>query len=185
MQLKSIMLAAGVLALSAGAAAAATVTNDLNLRSGPGTGYGVITSMPAGAYVDVLDCSGSWCRVDWQGTVGYASASYLAGGGGGGYAVVPPPPVYYGAPATVFSFGFGSGPRYYGHRGSHHYRNNYRQSNRHDRGHYRNRGGNHDGSNYRRGGNHDGSSYRGGGSSRGDSGAVQRAIRNLSGNRNR
>lgn len=132
MQLKSIMLAAGVLALSAGAAAAATVTNDLNLRSGPGTGYRVITAMPAGANVDVLNCNGSWCRVEWRGTVGYASASYLAGGGSG-YAAVPPPRVYYAPPTTVFRLGFGTGPRWHHRswRGRHH--------GHHHRGHHNRR----------------------------------------------
>ena len=80
MKLKTLTLAAGALLLSAGIASAATVTNDLNLRSGPGTRYGVIDTMPAGAYVNVIGCGGSWCRVDWHGRVGYASASYLGGG---------------------------------------------------------------------------------------------------------
>ena len=132
MRLRTFLLAAGALALSAGAAGAATVTNDLNLRTGPGTGYRVITAMPAGAYVDVLNCGGAWCRVDWRGTVGYASASYLAGGG---YAAVPPPPVYYAPPTTVFRLGFGTGPRWH-HRG---WRGGHRSH--HNRGHHR--GGHH------------------------------------------
>ena len=88
MKFKTLTLAAGALMLSAGIASAATVTNDLNLRSGPGTRYGVIDTMPAGAYVNVIGCGGSWCRVDWHGRVGYASASYL-GGGRGAYAAAP------------------------------------------------------------------------------------------------
>ncbi len=131
MKLKTLAIAAGAFLLSGGLAAAATVTNDLNLRSGPGTGYRVVGTMPAGAYVDVLGCSGGWCRVNWGGAVGYASASYLAGGRGPAYAAapvyVPPPPV------VSFGFGFGNGPRwhdgprYYGyrggwHRGGHHWR---------------------------------------------------------------
>ncbi|RDV05262.1 SH3 domain-containing protein [Undibacter mobilis] len=119
--LKALAVAAGALVLSSGIAAAATATNDLNLRSGPGTGYRVIGTMPAGAYVDVIGCGGSWCRVNWQGVVGYASASYLAGGGAYASAprvyVAPPPPV-------VFGFGWGGprwhGPhRWHGHRGWH------------------------------------------------------------------
>ena len=82
MKLKTLTLAASALLLSAGIASAATVTNDLNLRSGPGTRYGVIDTMPAGAYVNVIGCGGSWCRVDWHGRVGYASSSYLGGGRG-------------------------------------------------------------------------------------------------------
>jgi uncharacterized protein YraI len=102
MRLKILSLAAGVLLLSAGAASAAVVTHDLNLRSGRGTGYRVIDVMPAGAHVAVLGCSGRWCRVNWRGTVGFASASYLAGHG----AAYAAPPVYYG-PRPVFRFGFG------------------------------------------------------------------------------
>lgn len=122
MKLRTIAIATGALLLSGGIAAAATVTNDLNLRSGPGTGYGVIGTMPAGAYVDVLGCSGSWCRVSWAGAVGYASASYLAGGGRGGYYAAAP---VYVAPPPVVGFSFGNGPRWqrhqwHGHRGGWH-----------------------------------------------------------------
>lgn len=122
--LKAFAIAAGALVLSGGIAAAATVTNDLNLRSGPGPGYRVIGTMPAGAYVDVIGCDGSWCRVSWGGSVGYASASYLAGGEGGYYAAAP----VYVAPPPVVSFGFGwGGPRWqrhqwHGHRGGGHWR---------------------------------------------------------------
>lgn len=74
-----VMIAAGFIALAATPAAAASLTNALNLRSGPGTGYNVITSMPAGARVDVGPCSGGWCQVAWRGRQGYASASYISG----------------------------------------------------------------------------------------------------------
>lgn len=122
MKLKTMTLAAGALLLSAGIASAATVTNDLNLRSGPGTNYRVIDTMPGGAYVDVIGCTGNWCRVSWHGRVGYASASYL--GGGGAYAAAP---VYVAPPPVVrFGFGFGGGPRWHRghdrHRGWHHRR---------------------------------------------------------------
>jgi len=42
---------------------AAVVQSDLNLRGGPGTGYGVVAVMPTGARVEVLGCAGAWCRV--------------------------------------------------------------------------------------------------------------------------
>jgi uncharacterized protein YraI len=119
----------GGLLLIAGASAAnaAVVSGDLNLRSGPGTGYRVIDTMPAGSYVDVLGCTGSWCRVQFGGAVGYASASYL--GGGDSYAAAPvyvEPPIYsrpyYAGPA--FGFGIGFGPRWGwgGHHRWHHHR---------------------------------------------------------------
>lgn len=79
--MKLPLIAAGIVGLSAVPAVAAVVTNDLNLRRGPGTNYNVITAMPAGARVDIDGCSGNWCQVDWRGYSGYASASYLAGEG--------------------------------------------------------------------------------------------------------
>jgi uncharacterized protein YraI len=108
MRLKRFALAVGVLLVSASTAAAAVVTNPLNLRRGPGTGYGVIATMPPGARVDVLECGGAWCRVAWRGIEGFASASYLADGGAYAY---EPPPVYV-APPPVVRFGYSWGPRW-------------------------------------------------------------------------
>jgi uncharacterized protein YraI len=122
MQLKHLSLAIGLLLGTAGAAAAApaVITGDLNLRSGPGTGYAVIDTMPAGATVNVLGCSGAWCRVAWGGARGFASRSYLEGTGPV-YAAAPPP-VVVAAPPPVVGFGFGWGGwhrGWYGH-GWHH-----------------------------------------------------------------
>ena len=126
MTFRTLTLAAGALLVSAGIASAATVSNDLNLRSGPGTGYRVIDTMPAGAYVNVIGCSGSWCRVNWHGRVGYASASYI-GGDGGYYAAAP---VYVAPPPVVsFGFGFGNGPRW--HHNRHHWRGRNHHRHRH------------------------------------------------------
>jgi hypothetical protein len=53
----------------------------LNLRSGPSTSYGIVTSMPNGALVPTLDnpsCdSGGWYRVSYSGITGWASGTYL------------------------------------------------------------------------------------------------------------
>ncbi len=110
MRMKQLALAASAILVSASAASAAVVTNDLNLRNRPTTRSAVIDTMPAGAHVDVLGCGGAWCRVEWRGLVGFASARYLAGGGAYAYS----PPIYV-APPPVVSFGlsFGSGPRWY------------------------------------------------------------------------
>jgi hypothetical protein len=84
MMLKSTLLAAAsALVLSAGAAAAApaTVESAINMRSGPGTQYEVIASIPGGAAVDVAGCTGSWCQVSFNGESGFANRSYLAMGG--------------------------------------------------------------------------------------------------------
>ena len=73
MNCKSLMFGGLLLLAGVGAADAAVVTGDLNLRSGPGTGYRVIDTMPAGSYVDVIGCTGAWCRVR-QGAFGRAGA---------------------------------------------------------------------------------------------------------------
>jgi uncharacterized protein YraI len=115
---RTLTVAGTFLVAGAGLASAAVVQNDLNLRSGPGTGYRVIGVMPAGSYARVLSCGGSWCRVAYGGQIGYASASYL--GGGAAYAAAPPPvyvePPIYAAP-PVFGFGFGFGRPYWRHHG--------------------------------------------------------------------
>jgi uncharacterized protein YraI len=103
-------------------ASAAVITNDLYLRNGPGTRYRVIDTMPAGTYVDLLGCGGSWCHVDWHGLVGFASASYLARGGGA-YAYAYAPPTMPAPPPVVrFRCGFSTGPRWHHHRDRHHRR---------------------------------------------------------------
>jgi uncharacterized protein YraI len=126
MRLKQFALAAGVLLVSASTAAAAVVTNPLNLRRGPGVGYRVIAAMPPGTRVDVIECGGNWCRVAWRGIEGFASASYLAGGGvyayapGSYYAYEPAPYYDYGlGPVFGFGFGFGSGGWRHGGHGWH------------------------------------------------------------------
>jgi len=112
MKFRILALAAGALMLSAGAASAATVTNDVHLRAGPGTSYSVIDTLPAGADVDVLNCSGNWCRIDWQGRTGFTSASYLDDDD----TYVASSPVY-AEPIYDYDYAFAA-PRFYGfHRG--------------------------------------------------------------------
>lgn len=97
--LKVMGLATGILAGTATVSAAAIVTNALNLRTGPGTFHEVITAMPAGAEVGVVNCSGAWCAVNYRGMRGYASSAYLEG------------PNVVGPPVVVRSRN--SAPRYY------------------------------------------------------------------------
>jgi uncharacterized protein YraI len=81
MQKKTFSLAVGTLLLSAGAVSAATLTDNLNLRSGPGISHDIIGAMPAGSDVRVLSCGPSWCRVVWNDTTGYASRRFISSGG--------------------------------------------------------------------------------------------------------
>lgn len=99
-----VLIAAVLLAFSSGAALAqepfvivpdnpggggaswtATVTANLNMRSGPGTRYRVVHVLLRGETVGVEWCERGWCFVDARVQRGWVSQSYLrrAGGGGG------------------------------------------------------------------------------------------------------
>jgi uncharacterized protein YraI len=129
MKFKSISLAAGLLALSVGAAVAAPamVEQDLHLRAGPGTGSPVIGVLPGGSTVDARHCGGGWCAVASAEGSGYASSSYLdfAGGYGPVYAAAPPPvvigPGYYDGWGPGWGPGFGIGIGFGGYHGWHHH----------------------------------------------------------------
>lgn len=61
------------------AARIATSYAPLNVRSGPGTGYAVRTSLPKGEIVVRLSTSGSWSRILYHGAkTGYVSSQYLS-----------------------------------------------------------------------------------------------------------
>lgn len=54
-------------------------TANLNLRDGPGTSFAVILTIPAATRVKVQTTSGAdgWVHLDHQGTIGYASKTFL------------------------------------------------------------------------------------------------------------
>ena len=78
--LKTTLVALAALALGVSAASAreASTTAELALRSGPGTKYELLLTMPAGADVQTSGCSRRWCKVSWNSYSGYASQSGLA-----------------------------------------------------------------------------------------------------------
>lgn len=50
----------------------------LNMRSGPGTGYGVTRSLPAGTDVTVLETRGDWLRIQISsGTIGWVASAFI------------------------------------------------------------------------------------------------------------
>ncbi|WP_181706698.1 DUF1236 domain-containing protein [Chthonobacter rhizosphaerae] len=69
----------------------AYATTDLNLRAGPGPEYPVVTAIDANGAVQILGCtpSGLWCDVVWNGTRGWAYATYLAAEVGGQRMAIP------------------------------------------------------------------------------------------------
>ena len=81
----AMTLGLAVLALGATAASAysatAYATGSVNVRSGPGTGYYVVDQLYRGERVEVIDCRGSWCRVEKSGPDGWVSARYLGNAG--------------------------------------------------------------------------------------------------------
>lgn len=88
MNLKTTALKAGLAAALLFGGTAATVaveafaTGSVNVRRGPGTGYGVVDQLYRGESVDVRGCTGGWCRVEHSGPDGWVSANYLSRGGG-------------------------------------------------------------------------------------------------------
>lgn len=80
-------LAAMTLMATAGAAMAAPayVTGNVNVRSGPGTGYGIVDTIRRGERVEIERCRGSWCFVEKRGPDGWVSANFLERGGRPGW----------------------------------------------------------------------------------------------------
>ena len=72
-------LIASMMSVPAYAENAVVTGNGVNMRSGPGTNYRVIDSLPRGATVNVSDRSnGSWYAVDSTDSSGFMSSSYLS-----------------------------------------------------------------------------------------------------------
>ena len=64
-------------AISANAATAEVSATALNVRSGKGTTYSVVRVLHKGDTVEVLESSGEWYKVSYNGVIGYASSKYL------------------------------------------------------------------------------------------------------------
>ena len=115
---------AGALVWSAAAQAVpGEATGDVNMRTGPGTQYQKIATIPGGAPIDVLGCP-SWCQVVYAGRQGWVSSNYVAAASGGYdapvYAYERAPRYAYRAAPPVVYFGYDRGPswrdRYYHRR---------------------------------------------------------------------
>ncbi len=65
--------------VDASAWCAGTITGSgVNLRSGPGTNYAVLTTMAKGTSVTILGTSGSWYKIQYGSYTGYVSGDYLS-----------------------------------------------------------------------------------------------------------
>jgi uncharacterized protein YraI len=90
---KTVFVSAALVALAGGPALAevmATATTDLNVRSGPGPEFSVVGVIQGGGVASVNGCveNSKWCRVDHNGTVGWAYSDYLTANLAGGQTVV-------------------------------------------------------------------------------------------------
>lgn len=108
--IRAAALGAVVTALSAGAALAAVATTSVNVRSGPGTGYGVLDTLAPGERVSVTDTAGGWCEVSRPGPNGWVNCTYLTAGGYDGPRRYRGPDYYDDGPSISFGFGFGGPP---------------------------------------------------------------------------
>lgn len=52
-------------------------TDNLNLRTGPGTNYSIVTNIPKGTVIDYYSESNGWAKVKYSGKYGYVSTAYL------------------------------------------------------------------------------------------------------------
>lgn len=81
-----------------------TVTVNLNMRTGPSTSYGVVTTIPTGAVVEVFEHSNGWDKIAYNGTTGWVAALYLTTGS------LPAAPVANVYKAAQFNLNMRSGP---------------------------------------------------------------------------
>ncbi|MCP3373035.1 SH3 domain-containing protein [Bradyrhizobium cajani] len=79
MRLRSILLAALLLAPTAALAAPGIVTVSTGLRAGPGTGFPLVDRIPGGARVNIHGClrGNAWCDVSFSDDRGWVSSQYL------------------------------------------------------------------------------------------------------------
>lgn len=60
-----------------GAGTYTVAASQLNMRSGPGTGYSIVTTINNGEYVTVTETNGEWAAVEYNGFTGYCAMNYL------------------------------------------------------------------------------------------------------------
>ena len=87
-------------AASTAAAAPGVATGNVNMRTEPTVNAARITTIPAGAPLEVHGCP-SWCQVTFNGRTGWVSSNYISTDYAGGYEpeYVPAPRYSYYEPA--------------------------------------------------------------------------------------
>jgi hypothetical protein len=107
---KKLLTASAIAAFAtlgfASTAMADQATASVNVRSGPGTQYGVVDTLYAGEDVNIETCrSNGWCLIEHSGPDGWVSARYLSNSGRD-YGNDRP---VRSSPNISFSFSFGRG----------------------------------------------------------------------------
>ena len=85
---KSSIATLAILFATSADASSGLATTNINLRTGPGTQYQSMGTIPNGVVIGVAGCTSGygWCRVNYRGLDGWASSRYIAvQTGGGGY----------------------------------------------------------------------------------------------------
>lgn len=79
MRLRSVLVAALLLAPTAALAAPGIVTVSTGLRAGPGSGFPLVDRIPGGARVNIHGClrGNAWCDVSFSDDRGWVSSQYL------------------------------------------------------------------------------------------------------------
>ena len=72
----ALLLALGASTVAASAAPAIT-TAHINIRSGPGTGFGAVDVLTAGSLIDVGECRNGFCQLIGRDGPGWVSQTYL------------------------------------------------------------------------------------------------------------
>jgi uncharacterized protein YraI len=111
-----LLAAVGLFAASAAAfATPATATSGVNVRSGPGTSYGIVDTLTPGENVEVTECaSNGWCHIQHPGPDGWVSSNYLTAGTSGGGSSSSKPDCDFGMAigphGPTFAINCGDGP---------------------------------------------------------------------------
>lgn len=91
--LATLALLGGLATVAPALAATAHTTGNVNVRSGPGTGYARLGTLTAGTRVDLRGCEDNWCNVRGAGLNGWVSANFLTNYAGRPPAVVIAPTI--------------------------------------------------------------------------------------------
>ncbi len=88
--LGAAVIAATLFTPAIASAATAYVSASVNVRSGPGSNYGRLAALPAGATVNAGSCRNGWCQIYNGSSVGWVSARYVRFGSYSGPAYAAP-----------------------------------------------------------------------------------------------